>query len=268
MYVILRKREWVCERGRVGGIRPVALSFHTLNPHIPLPSPGKGRRFSGFAASLHSLLPLSQFQYPSPLPSLPCSLIQAKDDDSVVDLIQFASLDNPTKQPALSEKASGNWRLVWSQQAANASALQKFGSQQVGGRGAAVGGKGQRGGRQRRWVNAGGKGVGPGSLSLGALIFSLPSSLFSSLSHSPLSPPFPRCAQADSFQIVDGKAGTVKNLVLLAGGAIQLSADAEGEPAGDARTTVLISQAELKLGPLRFPFTIKRSENNPGYIDW
>jgi hypothetical protein len=38
---------------------------------------------------------------------------------------------SPTPSPAESELASGTWRLVWSQQAENASALQKWGSKQA-----------------------------------------------------------------------------------------------------------------------------------------
>ncbi|GAX78326.1 hypothetical protein CEUSTIGMA_g5768.t1 [Chlamydomonas eustigma] len=59
------------------------------------------------------------------------SAIRTKDDDKVLSLIQLLALDNPTKAPAKSEKAAGNWRLIWSQQAPNASPLQKFGSQQA-----------------------------------------------------------------------------------------------------------------------------------------
>lgn len=51
----------------------------------------------------------------------------------VVDLVQFMALDNPTKTPARSSKTVAKWRLVWSQQAPDASPLQKFGSKQVRG---------------------------------------------------------------------------------------------------------------------------------------
>ena len=49
----------------------------------------------------------------------------------VLDLIQLLALDNPVKAPARAPEASGNWRLVWSQQAENANPLQKLGSSQV-----------------------------------------------------------------------------------------------------------------------------------------
>lgn len=49
-------------------------------------------------------------------------------------------------------------------------------------------------------------------------------------------------AQADSFQIIS-QDGSLQNLVQLFGGFVEISANAQCEPAGDARTTVDISQA-------------------------
>ncbi len=49
----------------------------------------------------------------------------------VLALVQLMAVDNPTPAPARSPLASGRWRLVWSQQAETASALQKWGSRQA-----------------------------------------------------------------------------------------------------------------------------------------
>lgn len=53
------------------------------------------------------------------------------DDEMVLALVQLMAEDNPTPAPARSALASGRWRLVWSQQAETASALQKWGSRQA-----------------------------------------------------------------------------------------------------------------------------------------
>ncbi|KAI8475801.1 MAG: hypothetical protein J3K34DRAFT_516979 [Monoraphidium minutum] len=66
--------------------------------------------------------------------TLEAQLLEAvvdKDDARVLSLIALMQTDNPTPDPARSPKAGGTWRLVWSQQAENASPLQKWGSQQA-----------------------------------------------------------------------------------------------------------------------------------------
>ncbi|PNW85211.1 hypothetical protein CHLRE_03g176350v5 [Chlamydomonas reinhardtii] len=57
--------------------------------------------------------------------------IAAADDEMVMSLVSLLEQDCPTPAPARSPLASGNWRLVWSQQAESASALQKWGSKQA-----------------------------------------------------------------------------------------------------------------------------------------
>ncbi|KXZ56530.1 hypothetical protein GPECTOR_1g476 [Gonium pectorale] len=57
--------------------------------------------------------------------------IARQDDELVGALVQLMAQDNPTPAPARSPLASGRWRLVWSQQAESASALQKWGSRQA-----------------------------------------------------------------------------------------------------------------------------------------
>lgn len=46
-------------------------------------------------------------------------------------VISLLEQENPTPKPARSPLVSGTWRLVWSQQADNASPLQKWGSAQA-----------------------------------------------------------------------------------------------------------------------------------------
>ncbi|GBF92568.1 hypothetical protein Rsub_05182 [Raphidocelis subcapitata] len=56
----------------------------------------------------------------------------ARDDARVLSLIGILQTENPTRAPArATERVSGTWRLVWSQQAENASPLQKWGSAQA-----------------------------------------------------------------------------------------------------------------------------------------
>jgi hypothetical protein len=49
----------------------------------------------------------------------------------VMSVISLLEEENPTPQPARSPLVSGTWRLVWSQQAEDASPLQKWGSAQA-----------------------------------------------------------------------------------------------------------------------------------------
>lgn len=49
----------------------------------------------------------------------------------IMGVISLLEEENPTAQPARSPLVSGTWRLVWSQQAENASPLQKWGSAQA-----------------------------------------------------------------------------------------------------------------------------------------
>lgn len=49
----------------------------------------------------------------------------------VLAVIEQLQQDNPTPKPARSPLVSGTWRLVWSQQAEDASPLQKWGSAQT-----------------------------------------------------------------------------------------------------------------------------------------
>lgn len=53
------------------------------------------------------------------------------DSTQVLGLISLLEQENPTPQPARSPLVSGTWRLVWSQQAEDASPLQKWGSAQA-----------------------------------------------------------------------------------------------------------------------------------------
>jgi hypothetical protein len=46
-------------------------------------------------------------------------------------VIEQLRQENPTPKPARSPLVGGTWRLVWSQQAADASPLQKWGSAQA-----------------------------------------------------------------------------------------------------------------------------------------
>jgi hypothetical protein len=48
----------------------------------------------------------------------------------ILGTIALMEQSNPTNRPAKSRLVSGTWRLVWSQQAENASPLQKWGSSQ------------------------------------------------------------------------------------------------------------------------------------------
>jgi hypothetical protein len=59
--------------------------------------------------------------------------ISATDDEQVKTLIELLSTDRSSgiTKPARSPVVGGTWRLVWSAQADNASALQKFGSRQA-----------------------------------------------------------------------------------------------------------------------------------------
>ncbi|KIY95935.1 putative plastid-lipid-associated protein 12 [Monoraphidium neglectum] len=54
------------------------------------------------------------------------SAIEAKEDELVLSLVGLIQSENPTPQPAQSDRVGGTWRLVWSQQAENASPLQKW----------------------------------------------------------------------------------------------------------------------------------------------
>ncbi|KAG2500058.1 hypothetical protein HYH03_002335 [Edaphochlamys debaryana] len=53
------------------------------------------------------------------------------NDEEVASLVSLLEQDNPTPAPARSPLAAGTWRLVWSQQAAGAGALQKWGTKQA-----------------------------------------------------------------------------------------------------------------------------------------
>jgi hypothetical protein len=48
----------------------------------------------------------------------------------ILGTIALMEQSNPTNRPAKSRLVSGTWRLLWSQQAENASPLQKWGSSQ------------------------------------------------------------------------------------------------------------------------------------------
>ncbi|GLC44333.1 hypothetical protein PLESTB_000481200 [Pleodorina starrii] len=74
--------------------------------------------------------------------------------------------------------------------------------------------------------------------------------------------------QAESFQEIDGEAGTAANVVQLSGWAT-VRANARVEAASDSRTTVDITDAGLNLGPVRLPVPAGgRKGDTPGYIDW
>lgn len=66
-----------------------------------------------------------------PLKAQLMAAIQEQDDDKILGLISLLEQENPTPQPARSPLVSGTWRLVWSQQAEDASPLQKWGSAQA-----------------------------------------------------------------------------------------------------------------------------------------
>ncbi len=146
--------------------------------------------------------------------------IQDKDDELVLALLDQLQEDNPTRAPARSPLASGRWRLVWSQQAPNASALQKWGSS------------------QSERLSAGACAGGDSSVALPApcAIAVLPCLL----------PPWRWPTAGDSFQIIDAEAGTLINLVDL--GAVRVTAEATCEAASDTRTNVYISKTSTALG--------------------
>jgi hypothetical protein len=48
----------------------------------------------------------------------------------ILSTVALMEQSNPTNRPAKSRLVSGTWRLLWSQQAENASPLQKWGSSQ------------------------------------------------------------------------------------------------------------------------------------------
>lgn len=77
-------------------------------------------------------------------------------------------------------------------------------------------------------------------------------------------------AQVDSFQIIDGSAGTLQNLVDL--GLVKIKADAKCSPASDFRTSVLIEEAGIQIGdPILFKIPVpipKGGSSNPGWVDW
>ncbi len=125
----------------------------------------------------------------------------------VIDLIELMASESPIKAPARAAAAAGNWRLVWSQQAPNASPLQKFGSKQAGN--------------------------GSAAIAIASPAVFLKDSV----------PNGSRCHQADTFQLIDGETGALTNLVKLLGGAVKIQAFAECSPASDTRTTVDIRDA-------------------------
>ena len=49
----------------------------------------------------------------------------------MLSLVERLQKENPTPSPATSPLAGGTWRLLWSQQAENASPLQRWGAQQA-----------------------------------------------------------------------------------------------------------------------------------------
>ncbi len=68
----------------------------------------------------------------TPAPSAPVrSCAPPRPPAQVLALASLLEADNPTPAPARSTLASGTWRLVWSQQAESASALQRWGSRQA-----------------------------------------------------------------------------------------------------------------------------------------
>lgn len=125
--------------------------------------------------------------------------IQRADDELVLALISLLQQDNPTPEPARSLLTAGTWRLIWSQQAEDASALQKFGSR-----------------------------------------------------------------QAESFQVIDGEADTLQNIVRL-GSWVRIQASAQCAASSDVRTDVNIQGAGIYLGPLKIPVP---TGAGTGWVDW
>lgn len=66
-----------------------------------------------------------------PLKAQLMAAIQQQDDEKVLGLLSLLEAENPTPNPARSPLVNGTWRLVWSQQAENASPLQKWGTKQA-----------------------------------------------------------------------------------------------------------------------------------------
>lgn len=56
--------------------------------------------------------------------------IEAQDEPKILSAVALMEASNPTQRPAKSRLVSGTWRLLWSQQAEDASPLQKWGSSQ------------------------------------------------------------------------------------------------------------------------------------------
>ncbi|KAF6249504.1 hypothetical protein COO60DRAFT_1580714 [Scenedesmus sp. NREL 46B-D3] len=56
--------------------------------------------------------------------------IEQQDETKILGVVALMEQSNPTARPAKSRLVSGTWRLLWSQQAEDASPLQKWGSSQ------------------------------------------------------------------------------------------------------------------------------------------
>eukprot|EP00882_Tetradesmus_deserticola_P008847 GHRQ01009333.1.p1 GENE.GHRQ01009333.1~~GHRQ01009333.1.p1 ORF type:complete len:417 (+),score=153.00 GHRQ01009333.1:317-1567(+) len=56
--------------------------------------------------------------------------IEQQDETKILSMVALMEQSNPTPRPAKSRLVSGTWRLLWSQQAEDASPLQKWGSSQ------------------------------------------------------------------------------------------------------------------------------------------
>jgi len=196
----------------------------------------------------------------TPLETQLLSAIAAKDDGAVLPLIGLMQTESSTPAPATSDRAGGTWRLVWSQQAENASPLQVRAARRCGG--VVLLRVTDR--RASAWLYK--------LLLALALAHTLgtqsttPTNRIIPPTSNPTQPnPTHQkwgSQQAKSYQIIDAAAGTLENVVDL--GAAQIRAQATCSAASDSRTDVNISGAFLKTGPIRVPLPV----SGTGFVDW